>query len=345
MEAVLYRTLEAIFRRPWRLLMLIVLPPLMAIALVYVIVPRTYQSTAVLWALSPFELAPTTNTGVGQQPVTAAQTQAAALSELLQTRSFSLTIAHETGVAVTLDLDQSVRSNPRLLDDALFNEISNNVVVSVLGNDVLGISYANRDPKMAQRVVQTVISNYGLQITSLVGSVNQSLLMNYQRQLATAQKNADAAVEAEAAYLQAHPSLTQNPNVTPSQLLTDPGYALLDQQRVQAQTILENIENNIATLNQTISNQGTSSDSFYKVIDYPQIADRSVSRLKLYLASGVIGLVVALLAGALYVIVLLRHDRGVYTLRDVQKVTALPLVMLVPYLSTRVQEELTTFRP
>lgn len=324
------RTLEAIFRGPLRLLMLIVLLPVVSLALAYVTVPRTYQSTAILWALSPYEISGTTDTGTGQ-PLTAAQTQATALSELLQTRSFALTVAHETAVTATLNLDQSVRSDPHLLDDALFNEISHNVAVDAQGSDLFEISYANRNPEVARRVVESVVFNYGLQSTGLVASIDQSLLRNDQSQLVTAQHNANAAVAAKSAYLQAHPELTQNPNLTPSQLLTDPHYALLDQQRVQAQSILENIQNNIADLNQKISNQGTSTDSLFKVIDAPQVAHRPVSRLKLYLISGGIGLGVALLACALYIVILVRRDRGVYTLRDLQKVTALPVLMQIPY--------------
>lgn len=327
------RTLEAIFHRPLRLLMLIVLPPAISIALVYFVVPRTYQSTAILWALSPYEIAGTTNVGTSQL-TTAAQTQTTALSELLQTRSFALTVAHETDVAATLNLDQSVRSDPHLLDDALFDEISHNVAVDTPGNDLFEISYANRDPKVARRVVESVVFNYGLQSAGLVAAVDQSLLRKYQIQLAIAQQNANAAVAAESAYLLAHPKLTQNLNLTPSQLLTDPNYALLDQQRVQAQSTLGNIETNIANLNQTISNQGTSTDSLFKVIDTPQLAHRPVSRLKPLFISGGIGLGVALLACALYIIILVRRDRGVYTLRDLQKVTALPVVMQLPHLTS-----------
>ncbi len=327
------RTLEAIFHRPLRLLMLIVLLPVVSLALAYVVVPSTYQSTAILWALSPYQISGTTNVGTGQF-TTAAQTQATALSELLQTRSFALTIAHETGVAATLNLDQSVRSDAYRLDEALIKEISHNVAVDALGSDLLEISYANRDPEVARRVVASVVFNYSLQSTGFVAAVDQSLLRNYQKQLAIAQQNANAAVAAESAYLLTHPKLTQNPNLTPSQLLTDPNYALLDQQRVLAQTTLGTIENNIANLNQTISNQGTSTDSLFKVIDYPQVAHQPVSRLKPFLISGGIGLGVALLACALYIIILVRRDRGVYTVRDLQKVTALPVVMQLPQLAS-----------
>src|SRR5215469_10416547 len=100
------RALEVIFRQFLLLLMLMMLLPAVSVALVYVVVPRTYQSTAKLWALNSFAIIGTTSAGSGL--LTAAQTQVSALSELLQTRSFALTVAHETAVAGTLDLDPSV---------------------------------------------------------------------------------------------------------------------------------------------------------------------------------------------------------------------------------------------
>src|SRR5260370_25598287 len=99
----MHRTIEVVFSQPLRLLMLIVLLPVVSLALAYLVVPPTYQSTATLWALSSYGISGTTNVGTGQ-PTTAAQTQTTALSELLQTRSFALAVPHETGVAAPLNL-------------------------------------------------------------------------------------------------------------------------------------------------------------------------------------------------------------------------------------------------
>jgi len=325
--------LEAIFRRPLHLLMLIMLLPAMSVALVYFVAPRTYQSTAKLWASNRFAIIGTTSRG-SDQLAAAAQTQAAALSELLQTRSFALTVAHETAAAGTLNLDSSARSAPQMLDDALFGEISRNVTVNAQGDSLFEISYANRDPRVAQHVVEAIVKTYGSQGTDLSVLVDQRLLESYQKQLAIAEQDANAAVAAESTYLLEHPKLSQNPNVTPSQLLTDPNYALLDQKRVQAQSILQNLENNIATLKQTISDQSVSSNSLFEVIDAPKVASRPVSRLKLLLIAGGIGLAVAMLGCAFYIVISARRDHGVYTDRDLQKVTDLPVAMQLPRLTS-----------
>jgi len=313
--------------------MLIMLLPAMSIALVYFVAARTYQSTAELWALNRFAIIGTTSGG-SDQLATAAQTLAADLSELLQMRSFALTVAHETAVAGTLNLDSSARSAPQMLDDALFGEISRNVTVNAQGDSLFEISYANRDPRVAQHVVEAIVKTYGSQGTDLSVLVDQRLLESYQKQLAIAEQDANAAVAAESTYLLEHPKLSQNPNVTPSQLLTDPNYALLDQKRVQAQSILQNLENNIATLKQTISDQSVSSNSLFEVIDAPKVASRPVSRLKLLLIAGGIGLAVAMLGCAFYIVISARRDHGVYTDRDLQKVTDLPVAMQLPRLTS-----------
>ena len=327
------RTLEAIFRRPLRLLMLLVLPLVISVTLAYFVVPHTYQSTAVLWALSRYQIIGAIS-GANDLIPTASQTQTSVLYQLLQTRTFVLTVAQETDVASTLELDPSVRSDPQMLDDALFAELSHNVVTTDIGDNLFSISYTSTDPEVAQQVVGAVVKNFGLQSIAISVALDQRLLENSQSQLLIAQQDANAAVAAESDYLLAHSKLTQNPNGTSSQLLTDPHYALLDQQRVQAQSVLQNLENNIATLKQAIGTQGLSADSFFKVIDAPTLASRPVSRLKQLLVAGGIGLGVAMLGCALYIIILVRRDRGVYTVGDLQKVTTSTMLMQLPRLAS-----------
>ena len=100
------RTLEAIFRHPLQLILLLVLFPTIGVAIAYFLVPRTYQATASLWALHRYEIIGTTGPE-SDLTSTPAQTQATALSELLQTRSFALTIAQGvSGLAFSLNLAQ-----------------------------------------------------------------------------------------------------------------------------------------------------------------------------------------------------------------------------------------------
>jgi uncharacterized protein involved in exopolysaccharide biosynthesis len=325
-QVAVYRTLEAIFRRPIRLLTLIVLIPLASIALVYFLIPRTYQSTASLWAMRRYEIIGATGTE-SDLTSTPAQTQATALNELLQTRTFALAIAHGTDLASTLDLAQDVLANRQRLDDALFGEISKNVIATPQGTNLFVINYINRNPLVAQQVLNLVIKNYGSKSTAFAVAEGQQLLAGYQTSLATAQANAQASAQAEAQYIAAHP------NLTIQQLANDPQYGLLHAKAQQDQSAVQNIQENINTINQEINTQGSSVTSLFQIIDAPHLPIQPVSRLKQYLLSGGVGLAGGLLACALYIVILVRRDRAVYMASDLQKVTTVPIVMVSPHLT------------
>lgn len=319
------RTLEAIFRRPVQLLLLVLLLPMMGLAIAYFVIPRTYQSTATVWALQRYVIIGATGIESNLQ-ATPAETQAAALSELLQTHVFTIAVANGIGLASTLNLSSSVLSDPQQLQDALYQEISHNVQVTALGNNLFEVNYTNRNPQIAQQIVAAVIQNFGFQSMGFTVVEGQRLLENYQAQLASAQTDTDAAVKVEQQYILAHPGEAQN------QLINDPQYALLDAKRLQAQSTLQNIQNSIATLNEAISVQGQSAASLFQVLDDPQVPSRSVSRVKQYLIAGGLGIGIALLACILYILILVRRDHSIYTSQDLRQVTAFPLVMQSPHL-------------
>ncbi len=319
------RTLEVIFRRLLLLLVILVVPPLVGAAIGYFL-PRTYQTTATLWALQRYEIIGATGpeTDLNSTP---AETQNTALTELLQTRTFALAVATETNLASSLELAQNVRSDPQLLDDALFSEVSRNVQVTSQGYNLFTINYANRDAQMAQKVVAAVIGNYAIQSQGFTIVEGQNLLKSYQAQLIDAQKNALTAVQAEAQYIRMHPNKAD--------LVNDPEYALLHSETQQAQATVTDIQNRIATLKQEISTQDISTASLFKVIDAPQVAGQPVSRMKSLLLAGGIGLTLSLLACILYVLITVRRDRGVYTARDLQRAANLPIVMQLPVVAPK----------
>jgi hypothetical protein len=320
------RTLEAIFHRPLRLLILFVLVPLISIGVVYFVVPHVYKSTATLWALQPFESIGLTTTA-SNVPVTPAQTQADALSELLQTRFFALAVVDETNLASTLD--QSVQSDPQRRNDAMVQEISQHVQVQAQGTSLFVISYANRNPQVAQQVVAAVIRNYSRQIQNLFLVQSQELLSNYQTQLAQAKNDAQAAAVAESKYLLAHPDLTGN------SLLSDPQYALLHAQTQQAQIKEQDIQTHLDNIEQEIAAQGITPDSLFKVVDNPVVPSLPESRSRDFIIAGGIGLCVAIIAFALHIVILVRRDHAIYAAPDLQKVMAYPVIMQVPRLTSK----------
>ncbi len=332
------RTLEAIFGHPLQLLILIVLLPVIGVAVMYLIVPRTYQSTAALWALQRYFVV--TSTGPQSNLLqTEAQTQATALTELLQTRTFVDAVVKGIDLAPTLGLSSSVIHNPQELESALFNEISSpkNVIITPSDEYLFTISYTNRNPRIAQQIVASIITNFGRQGLELSITEATNLLAGYQTQLAAAQKDLNTAIAAETQYAHSHP--TQTPNQL---LASDSQYAQLDTQKSQAQATVQGLQTTINTIQQTINTEGTQTATLYRVVDAPLLPYIPVSRTKSYLVGGGIGLVIAILADVLYLVIIVRRDRGVYSAHDLQDLVAFPVIMQLPNLTTGAISLLTT---
>jgi hypothetical protein len=322
------RTLEVIFRRPLSLLVLIVLLPIVGVAVAYFL-PRTYQVSASLWALRRYEVIGASGPE-SDLTSTPAETQATALSELLLVRSFALSVANATSLPSTLD--PAVQANPQARDDALYTEISTKVKVTAGGYNLFVVSYENKYPDVTQQVVASVIKNYGLQSEGFTVVEGQILLEGYQTQLTQAQQQAAATTQAETKYIAAHPQEKQ------ADLVNDPQYAYLHAQTLQAQATLQNIQTEIATINQEISAEGKASESLFKVLDAPVVPVKPVSRLKTLIFGGAIGLGLALAACTLYIIITLRRDRTMFSVSDLRKVSPYPVVLQLPLLTTATKE-------
>lgn len=312
------RTLETIFRHPLQILVLLVLPIAVSVAIA-VLQPRSYRDTASLWAMRRYSVvgAADNSTDITVPP---AQTQATALTELLQTRAFALDVANQTSLAS--QLSASTRADPELRADALVTEVGR-VQVAPVSYNLFTISYQNKDPLVAEQVVKGVISEYGVQSTTFSVAEANRLIAIYQNELQAAQKDVDTRVAAAVQYLH------QNPGVDPR---TDPQYLQLQAQANQAQNRANDIQGQMATLNQEISAQGSGSDGLFTVIDAPAVRRHPESLRKTLAIFGGVGVVVGLLLSGGYVLVLMRRDRTVSQPQDVQRVTAHAVLMHMPVL-------------
>ncbi|HEU5383088.1 MAG TPA: hypothetical protein VFV38_47415 [Ktedonobacteraceae bacterium] len=331
----MHRVLEAIFRHPFRLLIMLVLPPLIGVAIAYVFIPRSYQAISGLWAFERFGVI--TATGLDSNAyATPAETQATALTELLNSRSFVLSVVNGIDILPTLHLSNDVASDPQKRDDAIFAEISKNVTVTPVDYNLYTISYKNSDPQIAQKIVASVINQFSLQGIQFTYAQAQRLLQVYEQQLLQAKNQATQAVTAEQQYLHDHPDLTK-PGISP---LNDPAYASLEQQRLQAQSSVQNLETSLSILNQEISVQGTSSGSFFKELDSPLTPNKPQTRTRQFLVGGGVGLGVGLLACIIVLLVMVRRDRAIYIPRDIDKLADVPVVMELPHLPARSMQRL-----
>ncbi len=331
---MMMRILETIARRVRYLLFMLVSLPIIGLIVVGVL-PPSYQSIATLWAVRSYDIT-NSNNSVSTLSTSPADTQTSALSELLHSRAFALAVAHETQVVSTLHLSPNVLADSQRRDDALFNEISQHVQVTSLGNNLFQITYINSDPKLAQQVVAAVVKYYAIESQKNSVVVTQQLLQIYSTQYVKAEQNRDAAVAAESKYLNTHPRLTA---ASKDALQADPEYNFLHKQTLQAQTTLDDLHTIITRINEQIADQiilqGNGPDSLFRVIDNPEVENHPVSRTKLFLLAGGIGLGLAILIGALYIAILVRRDRGVYTALDLQRVISVPVIVEFPALTSQ----------
>jgi hypothetical protein len=323
----MFRTLEAIFRHPIQLFLMLIFPIVVSFGIAVFLIPRSYQSSATLWALRRYEIIGATGPETDLLS-TPAQTQVTALTELLQSRAFDLAVAKSTNLQSTLKLSNAELSDPQLLDAALISEVSQHVIVTVRGYNSYEVSYTNPNAHVAYQTIASVIQEFKLQGEGFSVVEGQRLLQGYQTQLVQAKSNADADAKAESQYLAGHPGATPT---------TDPQYGLLDAKRLQSQSTLQSLQSTIATLNQEIATQSAGDDTFFKTLDPPIQPDAAVSRSKTLLTAGGMGAGIGLAACIFYIVVLVRRDRAIYSTLALQKVTAYPILMQLPQLSLATQ--------
>lgn len=318
------RTLETLRRYCLLLLMLGVLCPVTCVAVTYLAVPKTYQATATLWALHKYSILTQTNLDPNDLS-TPAETQVTALSELVQSRSFSLAVAQQANLAVTLKTQ--VRADPQSRDNALVADIGQHVKIQALGYSLLTITYTGPNPQVSQQVVGAVIKNYGQESQNIAAPEEKNLLGTYQHDLVVAESNEQRALATETQYIQA------NSKLTASNLQDDPRYQQLHAQTQLDELTVQNIQNNIGTLAQDIVTRSILAVNLYKVLDTPTV--QPVSLLKSLLLGAGVGLAIAMVVCALLIALAMGSDRRVYTCGDLEKVTAYPVIMELPYLSPK----------
>ena len=314
------KAIEILFRHRLRLLFLLMLPTLLGLAISWKL-PRQYQASAGLWALHRYEILGATGPE-SDLTSTPAETQATTLTELLESRSFALTVAYATNLPQNIGVTTTDTSS---LQDALYLEISTRVQVTPVGYNLLEITYSSTNPVTAMQVVKSVVSHYGTQSVSQSTAEGEQLLISYQSQLQTAQQTANSATRAASQYLQAH-------QLTPAEAQVDPQYLLLNAYANQAVAALSTVQSNISTIDQQLATLSTGSAGLYAVIDPPTVPTRPESRTKTLLFGAGGGIAAGLLAAVLYFFILSRLDQSIYSLVDVPEATSYPVLVQVPWL-------------
>lgn len=314
------KVFEILFRNKWKLLPLLLAPILLS-GIVAFLLPRSYQATARLFAGQRYAVLGATGLESDLQS-TPAMTQATALTDLLQTRSFCLAVAKDTTLSRYIGVAPSDTSG---LQDALYAEISTHVQVTAIGYQLYEITYTNKNPTVAMQVVKAVVAQFDSVSGSQASAEGEQLIATYQGQLKAAQQQADSTTQAAAQYLRDH-------NLTAITAQTDPQYQLLNQQAEQARSALANVQANINSVNQQLAMLNNQNGGLFTVIDTPTVPDKPESRSKTFLLVGGIGLALGLLACIGYFLVLVRLDQSVYSSADAQALSEYPVLIEIPRL-------------
>jgi hypothetical protein len=336
----MYRILENFFRYPWGLLVILIVLPIIGFGIAYLTAPRNYESTARLWAYQNLGAITAANPNANSYD-TPAQSQATTLSGLLNTRSFALSVAAGAGLDKTLKSQGGSNSNGnnrQYLEDAIFANISRNVIVAPQTDKLYMISYTSTSPTLAQKVVNSVITQFNTEGAKYTYGNAKNLLQIYTVQLDEIKKEVNKDRESEQNYLKSHPEYTQAGGPNPT---NDPQYAALFAKRQQDELRERSLQTNIDNINQLIGTDGSSLQNVFKEVDAPQVPYQSLPRSKQYIMGGGMALGAGILACSIFLLILVRRDRAIYISRDLEKLDNLPVIMGIPQLSAETMKVLT----
>lgn len=317
------RVLEIVFSRWIQLIALLVVPLIIALGIVLA-QPRQYEASATIWALRRYEVVGATG-AESDLNASAAETQATAITEILQTKTFALAIARQANLASTYSA--SARSNQDQLDSAMFDDLSTHVTATPVGAYIVSITYDNKRPDIAKAVVKAVIDEYGTSAAAFATSESKQLLLIYQEQLQQAQDASKKATAAAATYLRENPGADKN---------QDPQYQALATAATNAVGNVTQIQGQIDTINNTIQTIGVGSNTLFKVVDQPAAGVNPISRSKTLIEGVAIGAVVGLLACIIFIVIMMRRDRSIYSVADLQKITEAPVLLQIPHMPSRI---------
>jgi hypothetical protein len=178
--------------RRYRWLLLAVLALIWGAGLVsaYYEYSNTYESEATIWVLRPSPELMSTNTDDPNLPVlqTEASTQAELLKQLIQTNSFLHDVVARTSLRPAMEAASDER---RYLD-----QIRKRFRVQVLGTNLLGFSFAARDPQSGPEMLNAALAVREERVAQARLAATAAISTVYQREFAIAQNQAEDAQRA-----------------------------------------------------------------------------------------------------------------------------------------------------
>lgn len=255
--------------------------------------PKTYRSVADLWvdATAP---AGSPNGSAADSPLVAATLEQPAaieqivLSELLATESFDLKVGDDSPLRHFLQTAPRqgfsptallARRNQNPLGYRVATAVGTGVEPTVLGPDLLQLSFAGATPAIAQGVLTSLIAHLKRSQAQFGRRYEQVAFRTYQTAVADAQANAQNAQQSLTAYERTHPTVAGG---------SDNIFVALER---RLRTTAANLATATSQLNQTTSalNAGTGSASV-RLVQRPTLQRRPLESLGDELLGPILGL-------------------------------------------------------
>ncbi len=288
---------------------------------------QVYESTALLYIQ---DSNPVTGANIdGFNPyISAAQNGSNAMSELLQSETFTVTVAAETDLAKQYDL------TTRIGQDLAYARLRSDVAIAptYVGTNTVTIAVDDKSPKIAQQIASgliTVFTDYFSQQRLTLDKKSEQFLL---KEIGNAQTTVQQDTVRIQQYVSAHPGLPPNSSSI------DPTFAQLQQQLQQDQAAEQTLNDKLTAVQFDEAAATTGNSQFFTVLDQPQIPLASTLHLKKLIVYPLEGL-----GGALALIVLIAGlrtvmDRRVYSTRDLRAIAErlemdVPMLLSVPQLA------------
>jgi uncharacterized protein involved in exopolysaccharide biosynthesis len=266
---------------------------------------KVYESSALLYIQNSDPITGVNISGFSQY-ASPAQNGANAMNELLQSESFTVTVAEVTNLANQYDL--TTRAGQDLAYMRLHNDIT--IAPSAVGGNTVSITVDDKDATIAQQIAAgliTVFADYfATQRLALDKKTEQFLL----KEISAAKELVTQDTQRVNQYLAAHPNLT-----TQSQ---DPTLAQLEQQLQQDETNVQMLNGRLSSVQFDEAAATTGNSQLFTVLDQPQVPTNSTLHLKKLAVYPLGGLGAALALVVLIVGLRTVLDRKVYSTRDLR---------------------------
>jgi hypothetical protein len=253
--------------------------------------------------------------GYSDPLATPATNTAAALTQLLQTESFDVLVAHGSPLYW-----QTVAFKPNR-NALVVTDLSKNVVIVPKGPDLVNISYSSKQPSTGIELLAAILKQAPRQFAQLNQHQAATTIAFYTRRRKLGQALLTRSTKALGSYMKKH---RLHASEMAAQSLFDPAFATLYQTVQSAQVDIDNAEQQISQA--TSQSAGTT----FQVYDPPNSVQASLSKKSLVLDL-VIGLAVGLLISGAFVVGATASDHSLRTVQDVPDLVGLPVLGSVAY--------------